>query len=215
MEKHYPIESGAIWSPDVGKHLLVLNSIATRVSFMPTLGFYSVIFRNADMDPLEKWKTLPVCSIPPIRNPKVTENGTRYSFEMEQEVVKERLRSGLRICAAANCTHVVIGDFGLGNSFLNPPTELAKLWREVFLYDPGLRGRFRYVGFVFQNTVQSTTQLILDDIKKKSSGGGLTSSNPGVQTDFEIFSSVFENQEVRRVIEQRDPRGRLGHILGG
>lgn len=175
-----------------------------------------------------------MCSVPPMRWPKLTQNGTKYSFAKERDMVKAKIRGALRVCAYNNCTTVVIGDFGLGNAHRNPPQELAELWREVFLYDPELRGRIRYAAFVFEDTNQSTAQLILDDIEKKNRGGsgggggkarskasssggygasGATMRSPGVLTDFEIFQRVFDGEEVRRVMGQRDSRYGLDNLL--
>lgn len=184
---------------------------------------------------MEDWKPLPVCSMAPMRWPKLTQNGTKYSFAKEREMVKAKLRGALRVCAYYNCTAVVIGDFGLGNAHRNPPEELAELWREVFLYDPDLRGRIRHAAFVFDDPNQSTAQLILDDMEKKSRGvgGGVGSGrtrskssnntnpssasspprSPGVSTDFDIFHRVFDSQEVRRVMGQRDSRYGLDNLL--
>jgi len=136
----------------------------------------------------------------------------------------------LRICAINNYDTVVIGDFGLGNGYRNPPQELAELWREVLLYDPDLRGRIRYVAFVFEDPDQRTAQLILDDIAKKagrssgssrssksskssSSSSGSSSSVSGCPTDFEIFSQVFDADEITRYMAQPDARYELCNLL--
>lgn len=171
-------------------------------------------------------------SVPPPRWPKLTQNGTKYSFADERAMIKDKLRGALRICAYNNYNTVVIGDFGLGNGYRNPPQELAELWREVFLYDPDLRGRIRCVAFVFEDPTQSTTQLILDDIAKKakggggggsssrsktksgaSSGSGSGSSTGNSPTDFQIFSQVFDNAEIQRFLGQPDARYGLSNLL--
>lgn len=138
-------------------------------------------------------------------------------------MVKDKLRSALRICAYLGYSNVVIGDFGLGNGYRNPPQELAELWREVLLYDPDLRGRIRQVAFAFEDANQSTTQLILDDLAKKSKSGGSSSksksksskssssgssssSSSGAPTDYQIFHHVFSDMEIQRVLSQPDSR---------
>ncbi|KAK3942011.1 hypothetical protein QBC46DRAFT_428238 [Diplogelasinospora grovesii] len=185
----------------------------------------------------EQWQCLPVVSVPPTRWPKLTQNGTKYSFADEREMVKDKLRGALRICAYNNYSSVVIGDFGLGNGYRNPPQELAELWREVFLYDPDLRGRIRFAAFVFEDPYQSTTQLILDDIAKKTTkssssssgrGKGKSSSSSGSSsgssgdgggggggalTDYQIFAQVFNSSEIQRVIGQPDSRYGLNNLL--
>ncbi|KAL1836921.1 hypothetical protein VTJ49DRAFT_4498 [Mycothermus thermophilus] len=152
--------------------------------------------------PIDQWRELPVISVPPPRWPKLTQNGTKYSFGDEREMVKDKMRGALRICAYNGYSTVVIGDFGLGNGYRNPPQELAELWREVCLYDPDLRGRIRCVTFVLEDPNQSTAQLILDDIAKKAKGSSSGSSS----SNFEIFSRVFDPVEIQRFLAQPDAR---------
>jgi len=166
--------------------------------------------------PPDQWRALPVVSVHPTRWPKLTQNGTKYSFANERELVKDKLRGALRICAYARYTAVVIGDFGLGNGYRNPPQELAELWREIFLYDPDLRGRLRSVAFVFEDPNQSTSRLILEDLAKKSKGSsGSSSSGAASVTDYDIFSRVFDPTEVQRVLAQPDSRYGLNTLLAG
>ncbi|KXX80725.1 hypothetical protein MMYC01_203830 [Madurella mycetomatis] len=176
-----------------------------------------VVFRGPhdtyDKLPPDQWRALPVVSVPPPRRPKLTQNGTKYSFANEREMVMQKLRGALRICAYNNYSTVVIGDFGLGNGDRNPPQELAELWREVFLYDPDLRGRIRCVAFVFEDLNQSTAQLILDDIAKKAEGNSGGSSCGNSPTDYEIFTQVFDNTEIQRFLAQPDARYGLNNIL--
>lgn len=198
---------------------------------------FAVVFRGPH-DKYEKlgpdqWKALPVVSVPPPRWPKLTQNGTKYSFADEREMVKDKLRGALRICAYNNYSYVVIGDFGLGNGYRNPPQELAELWREVFLYDPDLRGRIRCVAFAFEDPNQSTAQLILDDMAKKAKGGSSSGSSSrskskssssssssmspspsNCPSDFQIFSQVFDNSEIQRFLAQPDARYGINSLLG-
>ncbi|KAK0749873.1 hypothetical protein B0T18DRAFT_117029 [Schizothecium vesticola] len=210
-DPHYPIPMyGGILSPQV----VVFRGPHDRYEKLPP----------------DQWSSLPVVSVPPARWPKLTQSGTKYSFSSEREMVKDKLRGALRICAASGFESVVIGDFGLGNGYRNPPQELAELWREVLLYDPDLRGRIRHVAFVFEDPSQSTAQLILDDLAKKSKGSShgsssksksskssksATSSSCGgdCPTDFAIFAHVFSNDEVQRVLSQPDYRCGLNNIL--
>ncbi|ORY60774.1 uncharacterized protein BCR38DRAFT_411891 [Pseudomassariella vexata] len=172
---------------------------------------------------LDQWCDLPVVSIPAARWPKLSNMGTKFAFPLEREMVRGKIRAALTICAYYKYREVVIGDFGLGNGTRNPPRELAELWREVFLYDPDLRGKFDYVAFVFEDMYQSTTKLILDDIAKKSKGGSSSSkskskshsssssssSASGSQStpsDFDIFRAVFDLSEIQSVLSRPDPR---------
>ncbi|KUI63140.1 hypothetical protein VP1G_10252 [Cytospora mali] len=161
----------------------------------------------------EDWRALPVVSVAPMRWPKLQANGTKYSFSDEREMAKNKLRAALTICAYNDIHSVVIGDFGLGNSYRNPPQEMAELWREVFLWDTNLRGRIENVAFVFEDATQSTTRLILEDAAKKSKGSSSSSKSkgkssssstgiPGCPMDVEIFQRVFDAAEINRVASQ-------------
>ncbi|KAJ4137885.1 hypothetical protein NW754_001530 [Fusarium falciforme] len=175
-------------------------------------------------DRLDSWFDLPVVSVPPTRWPKLKDNGHKYSFAEEREMTRDKLRGALRICLYNGYDRVVIGDFGLGSGYRNPPQELAELWRDVFLFDPDLRGQFAYVVFVFENPLQSTTRYILDGITKNESGSkakpraGSSSSSSSSKdhgsapTDRHIFEQVFCPAEVDRVLRQPDPRYGLGMI---
>src|SRR5262249_23588560 len=129
-------------------------------------------------------------------------------------------------CLYNNYDRVVIGDFGLGNSCRNPPQEVAEIWRDVFLFDPELRGQFAYVIFAFEDPTQSTTQLILDEIANRnkqgaskgrsrgeSSGSNSSSSSRGhAPTDLGIFQRAFDPAEIQRVLSAPDPRYGLDMI---
>ncbi|KAJ9145487.1 hypothetical protein NKR23_g5408 [Pleurostoma richardsiae] len=204
-------------------------------------GIYSdtvVVFRGPhdryeSLQP-DQWRDLPVISVPPERWPKLNQNGTKYSFAEERQLVRNKLRAALWICAYNHISNVVIGDFGLGNGYRNPPQEMAELWREVFLYDPELRGRIASAAFVFEDPAQSTTRLILEDLAKKSKGGSgsgkgkskasssshSSSSSSAANlnglstpTDLAIFQHVFEPNEIQRYQSQTDPRLGLGNLV--
>lgn len=158
--------------------------------------------------------------------------GHKYSFTEERQLVQNKIRSALRVCAFYQFHHVVIGDFGLGNGYRNPPRELAELWREVLLYDTDLRGQFEAIMFVFEDETQSTMKLIHDDMAKKSKAGSTSSksrsksistssssstgssSSSSHKSDFRIFSEVFDPAEVARVRGQPDPRYAFSTIIG-
>ncbi len=190
-------------------------------------GIYSefvVVFRGPhdQYKKLDQWYDLPVISMPAVRWPKLSQTNLKYAFPIERNLVKNKIRSALRICAYYGHRSVVIGDFGLGNGHRNPPEELAELWREVFLYDPDIRGRFDHVAFVFEDVYQSTTTLILEDFAKKNKNGhsssskgksksSASSSSPSTgdlatPTDFEIFQHVFSAGEIHQVMSRPDPR---------
>ncbi|KOS17761.1 hypothetical protein ESCO_002792 [Escovopsis weberi] len=171
---------------------------------------------------LDRWFDLPVISVPPTRWPKLMDNGTKYSFAEEREMIREKIRGALRICLYNNYDRVVIGDFGLGNGHRNPPQELAEIWRDIFLFDPDLRGQFLYVIFVFEDPMQSTARLIHEEMAKKDRKS-ISSSRTRIRvdpmspdglypTDMGIFENVFDQDEIARVLRQPDPRYGLDMI---
>lgn len=75
---------------------------------------------------LNQWMDLPVVSIPAARWPKLSHGGSTYAFPLEREMVRNKIRSCLRICAGYDYRQVVIMDFGLGNFTPRPaPPQLA------------------------------------------------------------------------------------------
>jgi uncharacterized protein (TIGR02452 family) len=184
---------------------------------------------------LEAWYDVPVISTAPIRWPKLRDNGSKYSFSEERDMMREKMRGALRICLYNDYDRVVIGDFGLGNGSRNPPQEVAEMWRDVLLFDPDLRGQFAYVVFVFEEPAQSTMRFILEDLARKEhkrestkgsskgsskgksrseshSSGSLLRKSSSVPTDMEIFAHIFDSREVGRVLSQPDPRYALNMI---
>jgi uncharacterized protein (TIGR02452 family) len=174
---------------------------------------------------LDRWYDIPVISVPPTRWPKLKENGTKYSFEEERDMIKDKIRGALNVCLHYGYNRVVIGDFGLGNGHRNPPQEVAEIWRDVFLFDPHVRGQFTYVAFVFDDPLQSTARLILDEMMKKesksksrhrdstsSSGSSRSSSSISAPSDMSIFKHIFSPGEIERVLRQPDPRYGLAMI---
>ncbi|KAG6156077.1 hypothetical protein E4U37_000589 [Claviceps purpurea] len=159
---------------------------------------------------------LPVVSVPPVRNPDVRGIGRLYSHEKDKSTMREKISRALRVCLDHNYNRVVVGDFGLGDGFLNPPQELAEVWRDLLLFDPNLRGQFRSVHFVFTDPLQSTTQESQKKYEEKrarqAAREGPASASTGQRTqplssqpaptDMEVFESVFHPDEIKRVREK-------------
>ncbi|KAI4592071.1 hypothetical protein KJ359_011946 [Pestalotiopsis sp. 9143b] len=205
------------------------SAVASNYPIPSEGGIYSefvVVFRGPHdaYEKLPQWNALPVISIPAARWPKLSHGGTKYAFPLEREMVMNKIRAGLLMCAEHKYIDVVIMDFGLGNSNRNPPQEIAEMWRDVFLWDPVLRGRFANVAFVFEDPYQSTTKLIMDDIAKKSKGGSsskksksssVSSSSSGGHSspsDYDIFRTVFSPQAVQHELTRTDPRCSLSTL---
>lgn len=183
---------------------------------------------------LSVWTDIPVVSVPPTRWPKLKDNGTKYSFSQERDMIRDKVRGALRICLHNGYQSIVIGDFGLGNGHRNPPQEMAEIWRDVFLFDPDLRGQFHYIIFAFDDPYQSTSAIILNEMAKQaardeakqkksskssrhrgessSSSGSSNRGSSGAMTDLAIFERVFHQDEIERLLGQRDPRYDLDMI---
>ncbi|KAG5917462.1 hypothetical protein E4U61_002718 [Claviceps capensis] len=176
--------------------------------------------REDNYKALDPIPDLPVVLVPPVRKPSVKGKGSLYSKEKDKSTMIEKIYGALRVCLNHNYNRVVIGDFGLGDGFLNPPQELAEIWRDLLLFDPNLRGQFRSVHFVFTDPLQSTTQWHRDVLQRKyedkwarqaaTEGPASTStkqrteplSSQPAPTDMEIFESVFHPNEIKRVREK-------------
>ncbi|KAG6022184.1 hypothetical protein E4U19_005194 [Claviceps sp. Clav32 group G5] len=183
-----------------------------------------------EYDTVGEWPDLPVVSVTPGRLPRVKENGNMYLSRMEKIRMTEKISGALRICLYHDYDRVVVGDFGLGNGCRNPPGELAEIWRDLLLFDPDLRGQFVYVVFAFEDPTQSTIQCIWEEETRKRLRGaeGLpygtpyygtarqgtpsTSNRPPAElspvpssapTDMAIFQSVFDPNEIERVLQRR------------
>ncbi|KAG5959493.1 hypothetical protein E4U58_004972 [Claviceps cyperi] len=181
---------------------------------------------------LEPPHDLPVVSVAPLRRPLAIGRGTVYKNDEDKNMMKEKICGALRICLYHNYDRVVIGDFGLGEGYRNPPKALAEIWRDLLLFDPVLRGQFAYVIFVFENPTQSTTQCHWDNLLRRKeversrrlaaegSSSNFTSttakgshSEPRAPTDMAVFQSVFHPDEIERVLQKPDPRCSIAMVL--
>lgn len=100
---------------------------------------------------------LPVISVAPVRRPKCDESGTRYSFAQEKELMKEKMRTVLRIAAHAQHTSICIGAFGVGPLFRNPVGEIARMWRKLLFEEDEFAGVFTDIVFAIDNSLSSST----------------------------------------------------------
>ncbi|KAF2001120.1 hypothetical protein P154DRAFT_465008 [Amniculicola lignicola CBS 123094] len=101
-------------------------------------------------------KVLPVISVAPVRRPKLDEAGQQYSFAQEKELMREKMRSVLRIAAYCGHTNICIGAFGVGPIFRNPVGEVAKMWRKLLFEEEEFHGVFTDVVFAIDSSVGST-----------------------------------------------------------
>jgi uncharacterized protein (TIGR02452 family) len=122
------------------------------------------------------FKSIPVISVAPIRRPKLDESGNDYSFEQEKELMKEKMRTILRIAMEWDHRDLCIGAFGSGPGFRNPPQQLAIMWRDLLFNEDEFQGAFDNVVFAIENPA-----------------GGSSPSRP---SDHDIFKQEFEASNV-------------------
>lgn len=160
---HYPIRTtGGIYSPNVGTFLLLISS---RMASLITA---AVVFRSgADKGYTvwKVWRALPVISVAPIRRPKLDESGTDYSFSQERELMKEKMRTVLRIAAARNHVDLCIGAFGVGFGFRNPAPQVASMWRELLYCEKEFEGAFENIVFVLESTANGASKGGVTDLE--------------------------------------------------
>ncbi|KAF2399824.1 hypothetical protein EJ06DRAFT_543321 [Trichodelitschia bisporula] len=141
---HYPIpQTGGIYSPRV------------------------VVFRDGP-DQYEIWrepKELPVISVAPVRRPKLDETGTKYSFEQEKELMKEKMKTILRIAAYCKHKEICIGAFGIGPVFRNPVREVAHMWKELLFATEEFLGAFNDVVFAIDISQSSSSKTAASDLE--------------------------------------------------
>lgn len=89
----------------------------------------------------------------PVRRPKLDESGTKYSFAQEKELMKEKMRTVLRIASYCGHRNVVLGAFGLGPIFRNPPAEVARMWRRLLFEEEEFHGAFQDIVFAIDSSM--------------------------------------------------------------
>ncbi|KAG9243005.1 hypothetical protein BJ878DRAFT_138553 [Calycina marina] len=167
------------------------------------LSWTVAVFRGGPekYDEWGNYQTLPVISVPPVRRPKLDPSGTRYSFNQEKELMREKITTALRIAAYYQLPDLVISTFGLGPGFRNPPEEVAMMWRDAFLGEGSeFFGHFRDVVFAFENPEgpsRSKTSSSKASSSKSNSGSSKTAAAPwSAAFDLEVFQNVFNPSNI-------------------
>ncbi|KAI9772062.1 MAG: hypothetical protein M1840_001350 [Geoglossum simile] len=156
--------------------LVTTNTGCSHYPIPQTGGIYSphvVVFRDGP-DRYQVWKefkSLPVISVAPVRRPKLDESGTRYSFDQEKELMKEKIRTVLRIAAANHHRELCVGAFGVGPGFRNPVTEITAMWQDVLFSEGEFSGAFSNIVFAVESSQ--------------------TGNAKGGVTDYEVFRTQF------------------------
>lgn len=182
-----------------------------------------VVFRNGPekYEPWQEYKSksirrvmisradvlgLPVISVCPVKRPKLKDHDTKYAFKDEKELMRDKLRTALRIAIYYGYTNLCIGTFGLGSGFGNPPEEVARMWRDLFLKDSEFVGHFNDVVFAFESCEgpigassssssssrsSSSKHSAKHSSKHSSSSSSSSSSSNSVASILEVFKHVF------------------------
>lgn len=140
-----------------------------------------MVFRSGSDRGYEIWqdfKNLPVISVAPVRRPKLDESGADYSFEQEKEMMKDKMRTVLRIAATWHHRDLCIGAFGAGPTFRHPIHQLAVMWKTLLFTEDEFDGAFDNIVFAIESTPgnSASTQA----------------------SDFEVFKQEFDASNVFR-----------------
>ncbi|TVY23700.1 hypothetical protein LHYA1_G007841 [Lachnellula hyalina] len=173
------------------------NSSSSNYPIPSKAGIYSgnvVIFRNGpnNYEAWDEYQTVPVISVCPVKRPKLDTSGKKYSFKQEKEVMRDKIRTVLRIAIYYGYCNLVIGTFGLGPGFRNPPEEVASMWRDAFLKDPEFRNHFQDVVFAFQNPEGPNAPSSSSSKSSSKSSKSSSASKSTASSDLEIFRHVFK-----------------------
>jgi hypothetical protein len=133
--------------------------------------------------------------------------GLKYSFEQEKDLMKEKIKTVLRMAIWWGFSDLTLGAFGCGPIFRNPTREVATMWRDMLYFEDEFRGHFSNVVFVFDPLDGSNPNPSADgskgssSSKKESSSKSSSSSSKGKVKakpssghleDMEIFKDVFD-----------------------
>jgi hypothetical protein len=141
-----------------------------------------------------------------VRRPKLDPTGLKYSFEQEKELMREKMRTVLRMAVWWGYSDLALGAFGCGPVFRNPTREVATMWRDLLYFDAEFRGHFSNVVFAFDpldgtNPNPSPDKSSKKDASSKTSSKASGSSSKGKTKakaasthleDMEIFRDVFD-----------------------
>ena len=119
-------------------------------------------------------------SVAPGRRPKLTSDGEDYSFEQERELMREKIRTVLRMAVAWRHQDLCVGPFGIGPGYRNPTQQLASMWKEILFSEDEFENAFSNVVFAIENIAASN---------------GSTGA-----TDFEVFKDEFDPSKVYKLI---------------
>ena len=123
----------------------------------------------------EEYRPIPVISVAPVRRPRLDVSGKIYCFDDEREMMKDKIRTVLRIAAYNNLPDLCMGAFGVGPVFRNPVREVAEMLRSILFSEKEFDG-FKNIVFAIEP--------------------GQVSQGNGKMTDYQVFQSVFDAQAI-------------------
>lgn len=169
-----------------------------------------MVFRSGPekYDVWSEFKALPVISVCPVKRPKLDSSGKKYSFKQEKELMRDSIRTALRIAIFYGYYNLCIGNFGLGSGFRNPPEEVATMWKDAFLKDPEFRGHFQDIVFAFEppdvgSTSSSSSKASSSKSSSKGSSSKSSSSSSSSSSDLDIFRHVFKPAVIHDAFKTR------------
>lgn len=114
-----------------------------------------MVYRHGPGEDYQRWdrfKHLPVISVTPMRRPKLDSSKQRYAFAEEKEMMRDKLKTILRIAAANGHHDICLGSFGTGSVWKNPAKEVAEMWKDLLFNDDEFVGLFKNVIFAFSES---------------------------------------------------------------
>jgi hypothetical protein len=109
--------------------------------------------------------------------------------------MKASMKTALRIAIFYQYDKIVIGTFGLGPGFKNPPEEVANLWRELLVHDSEFNEQFSAVIFAFEPYEESSSSSSSSSnaaSSSKSSRSSGSSGKPSFAHELEVFRQTFK-----------------------
>jgi hypothetical protein len=112
--------------------------------------------------------------------------GTRYSFEDEKELMKDKIRTALRIAVYYDHQDICFGAYGCGPIFRNPTREVATMFKDILFFEDEFKGQFSNVVFAFEPGLSSSSS------SSSSSGSSSSGSSHTQKTDMQIFKEILD-----------------------
>lgn len=106
--------------------------------------------------------------------------------------MKASIKTALRIAVFYGYDKIVVGTFGLGPGFKNPPEEVANIWREVLVRDNEFNQQFSAIIFAFDSCEGiGGSNASSPSSSSKSSKSSSSSSKTSFTHELGIFRDTF------------------------